>query len=125
MQNRLVKPICNWVICQPTITQLPSSAMSQPFAIQLDNVSKTFGRGRKQVEAVRLLSLEVSAGQVFGFLGPNGAGKSTTIRMMMDLIRPSTPVAVGSHFAAMAGGIGGGNGRAFPPSGYYFVKRET
>ncbi|MCB8979584.1 MAG: ABC transporter ATP-binding protein [Ardenticatenaceae bacterium] len=64
--------------------------MSQSFAIQLDNVSKTFGRRRKRVEAVRQLSLEVSAGQVFGFLGPNGAGKSTTIRMMMDLIRPST-----------------------------------
>jgi ABC-2 type transport system ATP-binding protein len=64
-------------------------AMSQNFAIQLENVSKTFGRRRKQVEAVRHLSLEVAAGQVFGFLGPNGAGKSTTIRMMMDLIRPS------------------------------------
>jgi ABC-2 type transport system ATP-binding protein len=32
----------------------------------------------------------VQAGQVFGFLGPNGAGKSTTIRMLMDLIRPTT-----------------------------------
>ncbi|MFZ1398413.1 MAG: ABC transporter ATP-binding protein, partial [Candidatus Promineifilaceae bacterium] len=64
--------------------------MSQNFAIQLENVSKTFGRRRKRVEAVRHLSLEVAAGQVFGFLGPNGAGKSTTIRMMMDLIRPST-----------------------------------
>lgn len=63
--------------------------MSQPDAIQLDNVSKTFGRGRKRVEAVRQLNLAVAAGQVFGFLGPNGAGKSTTIRMMMDLIRPS------------------------------------
>lgn len=64
--------------------------MSQTFAIQLENVSKTFGRRKKRVEAVRQLSLEVAPGQVFGFLGPNGAGKSTTIRMMMDLIRPST-----------------------------------
>jgi len=64
-------------------------AMSQATAIQLDNISKTFGRRRKRVEAVRQLSLSVDAGQVFGFLGPNGAGKSTTIRMMMDLIRPS------------------------------------
>ena len=63
--------------------------MSQSSAIQLENVSKIFGRRRKRVEAVRQLSLDVSAGQVFGFLGPNGAGKSTTIRMMMDLIRPS------------------------------------
>jgi ABC-2 type transport system ATP-binding protein len=32
------------------------------------------------------LTLEVPAGQVFGFLGPNGAGKTTTIRMMVGLI---------------------------------------
>ncbi len=64
--------------------------MSQFPAIQLENVSKTFGHRRQRVQAVRQLSLTVEAGQVFGFLGPNGAGKSTTIRMMMDLIRPST-----------------------------------
>ena len=63
--------------------------MPESTVIRVDNVSKTFGRGRKRVEAVRQLSLNVEAGQVFGFLGPNGAGKSTTIRMMMDLIRPS------------------------------------
>ncbi len=63
--------------------------MPDSIVIRLDNISKTFGRGRKRVEAVRQLSLSVEAGQVFGFLGPNGAGKSTTIRMMMDLIRPS------------------------------------
>ncbi|MCB9007004.1 MAG: ABC transporter ATP-binding protein [Ardenticatenaceae bacterium] len=63
--------------------------MSQTAVIHLDNVSKTFGRRKKRVEAVRQLSLSVDAGQVFGFLGPNGAGKSTTIRMMMDLIRPT------------------------------------
>jgi ABC-2 type transport system ATP-binding protein len=63
--------------------------MSQTTVIQLDNISKTFGRRKKRVEAVRQLSLSVDAGQVFGFLGPNGAGKSTTIRMMLDLIRPT------------------------------------
>ena len=63
--------------------------MPDSTVVRLDNISKTFGRGRKRVEAVRQLSLNVEAGQVFGFLGPNGAGKSTTIRMMMDLIRPN------------------------------------
>ena len=63
--------------------------MPESVAIRLENVSKTFGRGKKRVHAVRALDLEVTVGQVFGFLGPNGAGKSTTIRMMMDLIRPS------------------------------------
>jgi len=62
---------------------------SNPIAIRLQNVSKTFGRGRKAVRAVRNLSLTVEVGQVFGFLGPNGAGKTTTIRMLMDLVRPT------------------------------------
>jgi len=36
------------------------------------------------------LDFEVAAGEVFGFLGPNGAGKTTTIRLMLDLIRPTS-----------------------------------
>jgi ABC-2 type transport system ATP-binding protein len=59
------------------------------FAIQTKRLSKTFGKGKNAVDAVIDLDLEVQTGQVFGFLGPNGAGKSTTIRMLMDLIRPS------------------------------------
>ena len=58
-------------------------------AIEIRGLSKTFVKGNSAVEAVIDLDLEVQAGQVFGFLGPNGAGKSTTIRMLMDLIRPS------------------------------------
>ncbi len=64
--------------------------MSDQSAIRLENLSKTFGRRKKKVQAVRGINLEVTAGQVYGFLGPNGAGKSTTIRMIMDLIRPSS-----------------------------------
>jgi ABC-2 type transport system ATP-binding protein len=63
--------------------------MSQTTAITLEQVSKTFGRGKKQVRAVHNLSLTIPAGQVYGFLGPNGAGKTTTIRMLLDLIRPT------------------------------------
>ncbi|MEE4275808.1 MAG: ABC transporter ATP-binding protein [Thermoleophilia bacterium] len=36
------------------------------------------------------LDLTVEAGVVFGFLGPNGAGKTTTIRLLLDLIRPTS-----------------------------------
>lgn len=59
-------------------------------AICFENLSKTFGRRKKRrVEAVKALSLEIAAGQVYGFLGPNGAGKTTTIRMALDLITPT------------------------------------
>jgi ABC-2 type transport system ATP-binding protein len=43
----------------------------------------------RQVEAVRELSFEVQAGEIFGLLGPNGSGKTTTIKMMMGLIFPT------------------------------------
>jgi ABC-2 type transport system ATP-binding protein len=36
------------------------------------------------------LSLRVEQGEIFGFLGPNGAGKTTTIRLLLDLIRPTS-----------------------------------
>jgi ABC-2 type transport system ATP-binding protein len=39
--------------------------------------------------AVRDLTLQVPEGEVFGFLGPNGAGKSTTVKMLLDLVRPT------------------------------------
>jgi ABC-2 type transport system ATP-binding protein len=40
--------------------------------------------------AVQSLTLDIAAGEVFGFLGPNGAGKTTTVRMLACLIAPSS-----------------------------------
>ena len=56
-------------------------------------------RYRADVSALDGLELEVGRGEVFGFLGPNGAGKSTTIRLLLDLIRPTA----GSGVAARPG----------------------
>ena len=55
-------------------------------SVVLDHVSKTYRGGG----GIKDVSLEVRAGEVFGFLGPNGAGKSTTIRLLLDLIRPDS-----------------------------------
>jgi ABC-2 type transport system ATP-binding protein len=52
--------------------------------IQLNHVSKSFGR----VRAVNDLSLEIPRGQLFCFLGPNGAGKTTTIKLLCGLLKP-------------------------------------
>jgi beta-exotoxin I transport system ATP-binding protein len=59
--------------------------MSGPPVIVASRLSKDFGSGRGLFE----LDLEVGRGEVFGFLGPNGAGKSTTIRLLLDLIKPT------------------------------------
>ena len=40
--------------------------------------------------AVKDVSFDVYAGEVFGFLGPNGAGKTTTIKMIVGLLRPTS-----------------------------------
>jgi ABC-2 type transport system ATP-binding protein len=56
--------------------------------IQTNKLTKYY-LGRK-VLGVKDLSLEINEGEVFGFIGPNGAGKSTTIRLLLDLIRPTS-----------------------------------
>src|SRR5207253_7957608 len=58
--------------------------------IRASGLTKRFGK----LTAVRELTLEVGAGQVFGFLGPNGAGKTTTIRMLTGLVRPTSGSAL-------------------------------
>jgi len=42
------------------------------------------------IRALRGIDLQVRPGEIFGFLGPNGAGKSTAIRIILDLIRPTS-----------------------------------
>ena len=55
-------------------------------AIQIQSLTKFYG----STQALDSIDLEVNRGEIFGFLGPNGAGKSTAIRVMLDLIRPSS-----------------------------------
>lgn len=53
--------------------------------IETEELRKVY-RGRAVVDG---LTLNVGAGEVFGFLGPNGAGKSTTVKMLLGLVLPS------------------------------------
>ncbi|MDQ3765891.1 MAG: ATP-binding cassette domain-containing protein [Actinomycetota bacterium] len=54
-------------------------------AIVTAGLTKDHGNGRGLFD----LDLDVREGEMFGFLGPNGAGKSTTLRLLMDMIRPT------------------------------------
>jgi ABC-2 type transport system ATP-binding protein len=55
-------------------------------AIETTHLRKEYG----PKVAVKDLTLQVPRGEVFGFLGPNGAGKSTTVKMLLDLVRPTS-----------------------------------
>lgn len=55
-------------------------------AIELTRLSKKYGRRT----AVDSIDLRIEPGTVFGLIGPNGAGKTTTLRMILDIIRPTT-----------------------------------
>jgi ABC-2 type transport system ATP-binding protein len=54
--------------------------------IQTERLTKSYGPHRGITE----LDLDVREGEIFGFLGPNGAGKTTTMRVLLDLIRPTS-----------------------------------
>ena len=51
--------------------------------LTFDGIEKSYGH----TAALRGVSFDVHAGEIFGLLGPNGAGKSTLIRILMDIIR--------------------------------------
>jgi ABC-2 type transport system ATP-binding protein len=68
----------------PAIT--PDVHHSQRPFVQVDSVSKSFGR----IEAVSKVSFQVAKGTIFGLVGSDGAGKSTLLRMVATMIRPSS-----------------------------------
>ena len=57
------------------------------FALEVDNLKKTYGNG---VEALRGISLKVEEGDFFALLGPNGAGKSTLIGVVSSLVNTTS-----------------------------------
>jgi ABC-2 type transport system ATP-binding protein len=83
--------------------------------IRTEQLTKNYGPHRGIAE----VNLEVREGEIFGFLGPNGAGKTTTIRLLLDLLRPSSgkafvfgidasqnPVAIHRRLGYLAGEFG-------------------
>lgn len=56
------------------------------YIIQLNNVSKVYN----EKTVVSHVNMQVKKGEIYGFLGPNGAGKTTIMKMMMNLIIPTS-----------------------------------
>jgi len=62
-------------------------------AIKIEELTKDYAIGfwrQRSYRALDRLSLDIEAGEVFGFLGPNGAGKTTTLKLLMQLIYPTS-----------------------------------
>ena len=62
-------------------------------AIRTEGLTKDFSIGfwrPRPYRALDRLNLEVARGETFGFLGPNGAGKTTTLKLLMQLIYPTS-----------------------------------
>jgi ABC-2 type transport system ATP-binding protein len=60
--------------------------MSEAFAVDVDNVVKSFGTQR----ALDGVTLRVREGEIYGLLGPNGSGKTTLIRAIVGLVAPDS-----------------------------------
>ena len=63
--------------------------MDAPTLLQVQNLSKSFGRGHTEVRAVNDVSLDVGRGELILVMGPSGSGKTTLISMLGTLLRPS------------------------------------
>jgi ABC-2 type transport system ATP-binding protein len=65
---------------------MTTAAITSTAPLELRGVTKLFGEFR----AVDDVSFSLPAGSIYGFLGPNGAGKTTTIRMILEIIKPTS-----------------------------------
>jgi ABC-2 type transport system ATP-binding protein len=77
-----------------TASASPSGTSTDPtnVIVETRNLGKIYRDfwGRKKVNALKALDIEVRKGEIFGLLGPNGSGKSTTIKLMLGLLFPTS-----------------------------------
>tara|TARA_X000000950_G_scaffold237714_1_gene289464 strand:- start:301 stop:1032 length:732 start_codon:yes stop_codon:yes gene_type:complete len=60
--------------------------MNSSIALKAENVNKIYRQGNEKIQALKNISFEVRAGEIFGLLGPNGAGKSTFINILAGTV---------------------------------------
>jgi NitT/TauT family transport system ATP-binding protein len=86
----------------------PAGAQRRPTAIELSATSVTFGRGPTATPALAETNLSIPDGEFLALVGPSGCGKSTILKLVSNLIRPTTGVVIvgGREVAAKALRIG-------------------
>jgi ABC-2 type transport system ATP-binding protein len=75
---------------QPVAPRDAAMGITSRFAIEVENLAKTYPGGIKALKGVRF---QVISGTVFALLGPNGAGKSTIVKILTTLSRPNAGYA--------------------------------
>jgi putative ABC transport system ATP-binding protein len=65
------------------------AAVRAPAVVKAANLSKRYGQGDAQVEALRDVSLEIEEGRLTAIMGPSGSGKSTLMHILAGLDQPS------------------------------------
>ncbi len=114
-----------------SIRRSPSNCSAPPpsdvtFAIETIELTKDYAVGfwRKRPKRVLdRLSLQVGAGEVFGFLGPNGAGKTTTLKLLLQLVFPTSGEA--RIFGRPAGDLAAKRRLGYLPENPYFYDHLT
>lgn len=97
----------------------------EEIAVRIRDLRKVFPvpLRRRQVTALKGISLEIPAGHVYGLLGPNGSGKSTTLKILLGLVTPTSGTSeifgIPSHEVRSRADVG------FLPENPYFYKFLT
>ena len=85
------------------------------YAIHTERLTKIFGR----TAAVDGMNLDVPEGAIYALVGPNGSGKTTTIKLLMNILRPTA-----GHAAVLGIDSRAFAGRAFEQVGYVSENQE-
>ncbi len=97
----------------------------EQIAVRIRDLRKVFPvpLRRRQVTALKGISLDIPAGHVYGLLGPNGSGKSTTLKILLGLVSPTSGTSeifgIPSHEVRSRANVG------FLPENPYFYKFLT
>jgi ABC-type multidrug transport system ATPase subunit len=67
-------------------------------SLTVENLTKTYEKGKEKVLAVDDVSFEVKCGEIFGLIGPDGAGKTSIFRMLTTLLLPDSGSATIENF---------------------------
>ncbi|MBO2458638.1 ABC transporter ATP-binding protein [Actinomadura violacea] len=73
-----------------TMSAPGKAAAEQSSAVRIDEVAVRFRSKKREVTALREVSLDVPPGEFVAIVGPSGCGKSTMLKLVAGLLKPST-----------------------------------